>query len=1679
MIHRLIMCMAAAGIITSIPVQAAIDGLEATRSSAGMALRWENIKGAPYWISGPAPSASAYRGWHAVELKGNQSVAIHVPARAMLRVIAEQDEPQEAPVFAVSDGTGLALEHKPIPGAGGRSWLVKTDAARAAVIHLHRAGMSDTPQRVALFLGHIEEPSDPVTYRHELPLNGEQVNVRQADDALARTYVRMAADEEFAITVRGPDRLLLEYRLDALQAPAAAILTMNAMLGDQPARLIHQITAPETTAPLRIGDAWHPASRLERVALDIPPGSHQLRLRSSHGVLLRAAVEGKPDFLLPEFNVPEAWHNASSNTALEDLEQKSIAAGVSNQWRDIGALAGRQLQREASRLADQSRLQSAADEIHGAFTQYRDLLPAGPNDVQARSVVMQLSQSPKGMPRNHIAGPESAFASAPIALFHHIGDMAVRFPLPDVPYPIRIRALVPSDAAAVRIEVTHDNGGVTTLMSGMPTLSEDSLHPGAAPLATVPKDAWPPTLNGYADRAGALAVQARVASTEWQVPPNVKSVTLRTLEGSVPMALQWAGSAEYFLDDQFLAQLAQHRPAGSSSGFLMQAALQPLERMLAAAHAQFTANVVPPAKAGSKADDARARQTAQAAQRESEPARAVELWQQAMQSSDAFQQEQALRGMASALFLAGERFTAERILRSHWISENPTLASVAEEELDALYAREGDRGMQALFAAARAARDKSSYARLSKVLAADGDEGMALLAGLVSQERDLPALLQSALRSRKWKTFDALVQQFDAPQEQAFWKAQRALSLGQLDLAERNFVESGAESWSKALAEGRSISDKLHGNGPERPAAVQSWLQWQAKHPGARLWQDQPDTLVRHGGGVSMRSIALNLRSAWWRASAERPLVTRVVGPARIRVEARPLHESGDSLLSGWLRVKTSDQLWLQPFNQNQPTPGLEFDTFNIQDVLPGASVTREINLPAGLHELSIDAGAVPVVARLQVERPALQLPVLPAPVAAHFESHINQVGRLEVAPTCGYRGSCQLIADGSLSAYRVSYERVRWNGLPKPDIERDSTAGRLADNDIDGALESVTDPTERMRLLLWLAETRPAERARAVALGAALAKEHPELDVRAQWNQLAASSGWAALPLVDRSAGLRRVEVPHGSPESPTARIRAAMLAPLRQGEVRIGAGTRATLLSDDPSPGSLVVEVTADDMPANVPLPVHVTIERNGRPLRTVQLQNTNGAVKIPVSIPAGEQQISVSLQQAYSNQFLRVRFTGTRQPEPRVTRDWHIATSLQPVQATLSGPTWIRIDRLDKDGVRSEERLLTEPVSTLVLRPQPGAAESLYRIHQLRINPKASTESLPRPSNYNPSPLPEAPPEWQAEPEPVPQRVRFVDVEPLEGQRDSTLSARTAFQHRRDIEASGGIDDPLPERFVEAGISWRKLNEDQSQARLADMFVRDREYGAPVIGFRLHAEQNVRWLAAFPRPFTLNASLSGFAQNTPDKLGASLSVNASVSQTQRLASTLSHKPSIEFSARAMNLDAVRDRNLVDTDVFSLYRQQHKRALTLSDTISWRPWRDTHLAASISATTNPDFNFMNVDNHQASVQWRQLIGPIIMDIGGRATRYWADADRPRNITRREVRIGASGDWWPNMGNRVEVRAELRHDIDKSTTWGGLELRWHWGPGRQLRDFSPSELDFGALRSWQMPTPRNRIEEE
>lgn len=1657
------------------PAHAAVDGLEVARALSSTSLRWENIRESDSWIAGQVPVRDPMSGLFGVDLLDDHEIAIHVPAHTLLRIVALEGA-TIAPKVALSHGTGLAIELEPIPALDQQSWLVRTDSPQAAVIHIRGHYQKLVSQRYALFLARFETPFDLTAYRRELPLSGTQVQVRRADESVGKEHVRVSAGTPLSTKIYGPERLLLETRLDSSQVNRSVLTSMEIAIDDQPVRIVRQPTGPETVAPAQFDSEWQASGRRERVAIDIPPGEHTVVLRPSHSIVVHAALSGAPDLLLPKLNSPAQWKDIQLDHAIEEIEQESVAAAESNQWRDIGRLAGERFAAAARQREGVRNVMSAADEIKGQFTQYQDLIPveAGIGRI-VPFLVFQPQPSDEAV-RHQIVSALAASASAgpPNSRFHAISTSGLRFNLPQVSYPLRVRFMLPANAGESRLEIRHGDT-VLNLTGGVTKLDAEKLRLSTPVHALLPLGGVESISNDQPETRPLLAF-TEVVSVEWQVPAGTRDFTLKSLGGEVDVAVQWGASTEYFLDDGFLAQQLLYNPRTLLPGSQLTSATQPFLRMLAAARAQYVANVAPAVLSIEGSDDASARRAADDAARESEPARAAGLWQQALYSSASAEKAVALRGLANALFAAGDRFGGERLLRSHWVGTDSVLALAAEEELRALYVRESDPEMQLLFASAVAFRDPSNYAALSQLLAENGEDRLALLAGIESATRDIPAMLQSALRIGYWQTFDALLAQLPEGDEQLIWGAQKALKYGRVDEADALFTSARATDWTESLREGRALATVLQAPDSDNATAVSKWLSWQARHPGPRAWLSDPHSIGQHNGGISLRSTSLNLRSQWWRSDSKQPLVAQVLGPARIRVEARPLHSAPATVLDGWVQVRTKEQLWVVPFNSNQASPGLVSESGS---ETPGALVTREIDLPPGLHELQIDASGVPLAIRVLQHRPTLQLPVLTAPSIAHFEPQKGVIARPNPEPKCGSERSCLLLlGENGLMPLRMKLEPISWPGFSAPVTETDPAARSLAAGDVDGALAQTTVPAERMRLLLWLAQTDPLSRPRALALGAELANRSSTAEIRSQWEQLSANSRWVLATLVDRSAGLRQIESVVGTPDSPVGRIRAALLPALRSGELRIGGGSRVSFVSEQAQPYPLQIQLTLDELPGLPTLPATLQVLLNGQPMQTVQLSSRAPSRLIDLPMRGGAQTVSVVLLQHYANQYVRVRFNGPVQPELIVKRDWQISTAAEPVQLTVAGPVAIRIDRLDADGVRSEERLIQGQASTLVLPPHEGSSESLYRIYLRQLQPIVPVNPPPRPSDYQPLIFQEAQLPWTDAAPPKKQMVRFIDAHPLRAETDHTLTFRSGLQSRRDSDATGGVAVPLPERFLETGVTWRRGSDDTTQWSKIDGLVRLPKSGAPVIGARWSNEREIGWTAERPWPFTVQTSLDSFVQSTPQGTGVSVTARASAEQTRAMTSTLSHTPNIGLLARFLNLDSTSDASRVDTDVFTRYRAKHSRALTASETLSWRPWLDSHLAARINLVSNPDLNFFKPDQSGIDLMWRQLVGRTRLELGMRTTRFNADTERASSSVTRQLRLGTGSDWWFADGSRAELITFFSRDISQQTTFGGIELRWHMSQGRKFRDFAPSELDFRGLRSWQVPATNNRIEE-
>jgi len=1696
------------GLSLGLPTRAlaAVDTLEAARQQTGPApyqsagttdvaptrLQWEPVVGPPYLVAGHGPALRTDSGWRGILLALGQKITIHVPAHALLRVVAD-DATGVTPAFSISDGNGAAMPLMPVRSTDGSGWLLRSPLSHAALIHVRSAPELAVARRLGFFLGRVDPAPQVLLYRRELSLPGEAVSVRNADEAVARPHARMRAEQEVVLAISGPVRLALDYQVDAGIAVAEARVILDVSVDGDAPTTAQQLTGPTPTAPRSVDGAWNLGARSEHLAIDIPEGEHVLRLKPSHTILSRASVLAEPDFLLPLLNFPSAWKNLAPADALAALEQQSIATAASNSWHDGNLAAAQPLDRAARSHPIVPALRQAADELLQHSSAYRDLAPSSlPEEAAtgARAYFFRMLQPPDKPPRHDIRHAKASPAPLPVADFYSLGRASIGFALVERPHPRGLRLLVSNPAGLPRqIELRYDNGDITMLEIGNAVLDEARLRPVGTDVAAA--------LNPAAALPNPLPV-TQVATIEWQVPPGVRSLSLRLADmpgkdgaaaAEVLLGLQELRSADYVLDDRFMAQLANDIAPSRPGELLMQDALKPFHRRLAQARRQFVANVSPIDTQADPTDAISSDQAGKAATQvnEAEQAakagdsvRALELWAQVARATAPALRIRALSGQAQALLGAGERFAAERLLRGHWIGADPPLVQVAAEELAALYRQEGDLAMQTQFAAARAATDPSAYADLAQAFAAEGEDELALQAGLLAVPRNFPLLMQSALRSQRWDTFDALMAQLGAPQDAAFWRMQRALIEGKIDAARTLAGTAGAAQWTQAMEQARQIAPRLSADiaPEERSGAVNDWLDWQYRHPGPRTLVHEPGLVRHHGGGVVLRNVGLDLSSTWWRSGAGKTLRVRVVGPARLRVEARPLHADDAGLVSGWLRLRSPNQHWLQPFRQNQVAPGLLLEG---ERLFPGTAVMRDIDIPTGIHNIEIDADTVPIIARVMVERPALAAAGLPAPVAAYFEDRQRLLASMEPAPLCGSGYGCQITvgaADERLQPGRVRIRSVPWLGLTAPSQAENRTAARLAAGDIAGAFESSDDPVEKMGLLLWLAEARPAERAKAVAHGAALAARQPTANVMGLWQHLETQSAWSPLPIVDRSAGLRGVEVAAGTPEAPAGRIRAALLAPLRTGEIRLGSDSRATLWVNRDVPVTLNLELRAEDLPGTVFQPFVAVVERNGREVKRMKFDGDARGRAIRVPLPFGEQQITVRLDAPYANQFARVRFTGLPEAIPRLTRDWHIATLGQPVQITVAGPAWLRVDRHTPTGIGSEQRLVTEPASRLSLPVESGSRETLYRVFLRRAEPEPAAPKPPRPNAYQPEPVPEPPKQWLQAQDATTSKVRFIDSYSLAALADATWSGRFGLHRRQDAETTGGEAEKQVERFAEAGLSWRQRSADGLEFRHADAFVRQHDAGSPLIGFSLALERSIPWTSVWPYPLDVSAALGVVAQNTPDGTGAALAARLALAQERLLSAELSHRPTIEINARALRLDRISDPARVDNDVFTRYRKQHPWALAVSDTVSWRPWRDSHASARAAVVGNPNLNLFQPDNLSLDAQWRQLAGGVIIEAGARVIRFLADDDRANGITRRDLRLGAGWETWLRDGSRVELQAQARRNLTTGVNWGGVELHWHWGAGRGLRDFGAKEIDFRSVRSWRMPAGSMLVEE-
>lgn len=1249
------------------------------------------------------------------------------------------------------------------------------------------------------------------------------------------------------------------------------------------------------------------------------------------------------------------------------------------------------------------------------------------------------------------------------------------------------------------------------------------------------------TLSGAFSRRRVPAPLIRAGVVEVPLPPSVRQVRLwhQAMPGKVALPV-WASvkvrnsrpyqlsEGAYFdatravrrepgedaaLPPGFLAALAASpADAGDPAGQRLDSHWQPLARLLRAQAKRFGAAIAqadaapePPGKPAAAAIAEASRLAARG-----QWLAAIEAWSKAAASPLPEEREQAFRGRVEALRQLGETFLAEQLLKERMLRGDSIEARIhAREELADLYRREGDRdALQAVYAAALFHDPEIDTAvvvtGLSEALLDNGEASLALAAGLLlpPAQRPVETMLRAAFEQEWWQVFDDLVAQPPDPERRHFWLAHRALDQGREDAALADFQRAGAEgeAFAAHMARARTLRAAL--DRPPEAALLTEWAQWLATHPGRRTWQDAAARVSDFAGTQSLYSIDRDLYFTAFRSEPGRPVRLRLAGPVRLRIEARPLHPAGSAgRIDGWLRVRSGKREWHTPITQNAPTAGLEL--VGRPELQAGRRVIEELELGPGWHEVEA-GGDLPLLLRAEVEEPALRLPLLP-PLTPDMVSFPRVEVSTETAPF--YRAwlggcpDCALLLEPAPGT-PPSYERIArtlltanpaalegasalpdWPVAPPPENEASLRAGdRWRELLAWPAERSDAALLERVKSLVWVAEHRPKQFATALALAEAIHAAHPEVPgLAALVDRLARSSGWAPVDIVHASAGLRSREIAGWEPESPALRVRRALLPPTAPDERLLAGGNRLVAAFTNNRRARVTLNLASDDVAALPPQPMTALVQIDESPPRRIRLAPGERGEALTLGIPAGRHSLRVWIEDPVANQFLRVRLreAGRSQFAETVERFYHVATAREPVRFRVPGPAWVRIDEWTEGRTETRHRWIAADWEEIVLTPEEGRREALYRIH-LRTPEPGRPVTPPRHLEPEPTPLPAPPVVLTGRP--VPDTVTLSDGLGLGGQEDGTWSVGAAWRERlygRDSSpAIEGVptEDIPTERFLELSATHRHFDPERNAYLRADLLGRLRERGGPTLGLQGEASFHPPWST-----WNFIAEAAAFAQAPDDASSTAWSwrLRGTALQRRHLDPLLWHEPRISVFLRDSSVERSRffRTGELDQDVFTPYRAEHRHGVEVGDVLTWRPWLDTELYGGASLTSNEDFNVFRPDNLGATAGWRQLLGALRLTAQWRGTRYLPDEDRDKAATRSSLTLDLGWERWLPKQERIEAGVILRREIDVQENLVAVYFNWHFGNGRAYRDFRPAEIDFLDLRRHRVPSgPNNRI---
>jgi hypothetical protein len=1078
--------------------------------------------------------------------------------------------------------------------------------------------------------------------------------------------------------------------------------------------------------------------------------------------------------------------------------------------------------------------------------------------------------------------------------------------------------------------------------------------------------------------------------------------------------------------------------------------LLPLPRFLNSMEKTVMMGITPPKRRDDKSpllsqtDIAGFITSAEATEKNGDLINALQLWTNIMHGSEGREIDRAQLERAGILEKIGEEFLAENILRGMvFFSEEKETREEALAKLTDFYKKRADsEGLLSIFAASAIRHpDYKKFAALSELLAENSEYEMAVALGLLLPEAEQPvqAMIKSAYKAGWWKVFETLVARIEDTEESHYWRGLRFEKDGDYSEAVYPLRNAGAKGMERASAIEKAVSIRSELTGGDEETAITEWQKWQAQHPQPFVWEEAPQIVIDYAGAANIYNIERDMYSRAFISEKGRPIKLSVMGPLKIRIEARPLHTDRSAApIDGWLEIRDGKDLKVLPISNNVPSQSLVIS--GDKGMIPGIKAVAEYNVDGGLHYIEVSGGDLPILIQAYIKSPEIRIGVLP-PITPDTVAALTGKERLNEPVT----------------------------------LENEAVSAAVSDEEPDAEI------LRQMIILLWLAEKNPEKLAYALAEAEELSLKRPDAHgTRPLLNRIFRGTTLTPYRNIQSSAGIRMVEEKGWDPFSPGLRVRKALLAPVSPDEHMLYGYDSEIIYMKNLQSKEIQVTATIETAGYLPILPMTGYFQLDDERVDNVNLAEGRQKTVLLMKIPAGEHFLRIGIKEPVPNQFLRMRIAEVKKGKEisvwgrPLELQYYIATEEEPVVMEIEGPSVLQIEEMLNGKIYESYRKIEEGWHTVKIPPREGEKETLYRFYRRGVKDEPVTpvrkyivESKPKPEPL----ITPAPPKVSA-------YLKLKDDYPLGGQEDGTWTLSGELVERRNLQEDSNFQDGL-EEFIELKATYRSFDDLRRTLFKTDMLGRIREFGGPTLGIK----GSLDW-----RP--INSSLDyqfggSFYLQYPDKFLSgqrewSALLNAKAAKRIELGTKSYHVPSLAAFQRYLSMDSYGSYipEKVDQDIFTPYKFEHKRGLILSDTFSYRPWLDTSLYLGASVVSNEDMDIFNPDNIALRIGWEQLIGPFQVNAEYRRSHYLSDSDRNNSSDRERVEIEVLWEKWSKSERRLELGLDLIHELDTGINSGMIFLRWHMGNGRGLRDFNYGEIDFLDIRQRRVPSENNNTTE-